>query len=164
MVAATVQGADKVLAAVERLKARILPAASAALYQKAVQIMTASDSLVPVDTGRLRASHYVELPRFSGTVVALKMGYGARYALAVHERVFANHEHGQAKFLELAFYEKGARLADWLRLQILQNLKRGVGMPSAALPTAPLDEGSKAHKSEVRKALAAKARSQKGGA
>lgn len=136
MVTVAVKGGGEVLAAVSKMRERVLPAAAAALYQKAVQIMTASDSLVPVDTGRLRASHYVELPKFTGNAVKLVMGYGARYALAVHERIYAHHEHGQAKFLELAFYEKTANLGRWLTLQIKQNLKNGVGMPAASLPTS----------------------------
>jgi hypothetical protein len=135
----TVTGATELKAKLAALKERLPGAAAAALYQKAQQIMTASDSIVPVEHGRLRASHYVELPKFSGTVVSLRMGYGASYALAVHERMGAHHEHGQAKFLELAFHEKASDLANWLAAQIKSNLKSGKSLGDSAFPTSPED-------------------------
>lgn len=71
-------------------------------------IFDASQELVPVDTGRLRASGYVRVrtEKRSGRVRA-EIGYGLggqpHYAGIVHERLDIRHAKGkQAKFLEAA--------------------------------------------------------------
>lgn len=61
---------------------------ASALYEEAEKIITASKQLVPVDTGFLRASGFVEQPEFSHGKVSVALGYGgpaAPYAIHIHE-------------------------------------------------------------------------------
>lgn len=92
----TVKGGDelrKKLAAIAKRAPRV---AIMAIEGEAQVILAESVRLCPVDTGRLRASAYVKPT--DETHVAI--GYGAEYALAVHERTEVHHENGtQAKFL-----------------------------------------------------------------
>jgi hypothetical protein len=129
-----VTGAKELLAKLKLFKDRAKAAASAALYQRALQIIALSDSMVPVDTGRLRASHFVGLPDDSGK---LKMGYGANYAMPVHERLDVKHEHGQAKFLETAFDNFASSNAAWLREKTVENIRKGIAIKSGGFPTTP---------------------------
>lgn len=73
----------------------------AALYREGSRILRESLRLVPVDTGRMRATGYVSPPTskmFVGQVV--EVGYGTDYAPRQHEDVSLRHRVGQAKFLE----------------------------------------------------------------
>lgn len=99
----------------ERLRSKLAAAAqvgslalTGALYEEAEAIMTDSkQNYVPVDTGALRASGFVELP--AGNSVTF--GYGgpaAPYAVIVHEDLTKHHPIGSAKYLELPIM---ARLA-----------------------------------------------------
>lgn len=72
---------------------------AAAIYQEAEAVMAKSKTLVPVDTGTLRASGHVQKPRKSGRQVSVELGYGgpaARYALDVHENPRAGQTHGKS--------------------------------------------------------------------
>lgn len=65
--------------------------------------MSQSKQIVPVDTGTLRNSGFVELPTESDGLIKVEMGYGgaaAPYAVFVHEDMQAFHRVGQAKYLE----------------------------------------------------------------
>lgn len=91
-----VRGTDKVLEALANVAKRAPAATIKAITGEAQVILRESVQLCPVDTGRLRQSAYVKPT--DETHVAI--GYGADYALAVHERTEAHHENGtQAKFL-----------------------------------------------------------------
>lgn len=93
-----VRGLDKILARMETLSKRFPATVLRAVTAEAQVIMRESVRLCPVDTGRLRASAYVK-PADSGKPQVV-LGYGAEYALAVHERTEVHHENGtQAKFL-----------------------------------------------------------------
>jgi hypothetical protein len=84
----------------------------AALYQEGQHIMTRSKSeFVPVDTGTLRASGQVTLPRQESGRVVVELGYGgaaSAYALVQHERMDFHHPVGQAKYLEQPVNEAAA--------------------------------------------------------
>lgn len=91
----------------------------AELFKEAQGIIMASQPLVPVDTGALRASSYVTQPRVEGSVIRVELGYGgpaaqinpksgepaSGYALYVHENLEAHHPVGQAKYLEVPFLQ-----------------------------------------------------------
>lgn len=114
-------------------------ALAAQLYQEAQGIIAQSVPLVPVDTGALRASHYVDPPAWENgrTRLTVTFGYGgvaarinpktgestAGYAIFVHENLEAHHKTGIAKFLEIPFDAArpgmGARIATGMR-QMLQ--------------------------------------------
>jgi len=76
---------------------------AAALVRKESQIRT------PVDTGNLRASHYVQK---SGKIV--EIGLTADYAVKVHEDLEVEHVTGEAKYLENAILDN--------RRQIVQKI------------------------------------------
>ena len=96
---AEVRGADKVKERLRELAKEYPEAAKKAIYAEAQVIMAEAVQQTPVDTGRLRASAYVKPEDEHGkTTVAL--GFGAEYALAVHERVEVPHAEGTgSKFL-----------------------------------------------------------------
>ncbi len=77
----------------------------ATLYQEAEVVMTAAKTdFVPVETGALRASGFVEPPvanAFGGSVTLGFGGPSAPYAVIVHEDLTKRHPVGQAKYLEL---------------------------------------------------------------
>ena len=85
-------------------RAREAPKALAgALFIEAERIMGKSKRLVPVDTGALRASGHVQLPKISGKKVRVVLGYGgaaAPYAVFVHERPARHNAPTQWKYLE----------------------------------------------------------------
>ena len=67
-------------------------------------VKSESQKRTPVDTGNLKASHYVQIEETRNNVVA-EIGLTAEYALFVHEDLEAFHPTGQAKFLEMAIKE-----------------------------------------------------------
>ena len=73
---------------------------SAAVYQHAQAVMGASQLLCPVESGYLRATAFVNPPEVANGHVTVTLGYGAYYAIFVHEILSARHPVGQAKFLE----------------------------------------------------------------
>lgn len=77
----------------------------ATLYQEAQIVMSAAQQdYVPVDTGALRASGFVEPPTPTHTGASITLGFGgpsAPYAVYVHEDLTKRHPVGQAKYLEI---------------------------------------------------------------
>jgi hypothetical protein len=77
------------------------------LVSEAETIMTASkEQYVPVDTGALRASGFVEPPIPTAMGASITLGFGgpsAPYAVIVHEDLTKRHRVGQAKYLEIPF-------------------------------------------------------------
>lgn len=75
-----------------------------ALYREGAEIFEESQDEVPLDTGNLRASGLLELPKIEGKEIVVDISYGgaaADYALAVHEDLetqFRNNK--KAKYLE----------------------------------------------------------------
>lgn len=76
---------------------------------EAQSILNDSLPLVPVDTGFLRQSGAVLPAAVSGSTVSVVVGYGAEYAIWVHENLEAHHNVGQSKFLEVAYLAWKAR-------------------------------------------------------
>lgn len=96
---AKVTGLKDLIRNVEKAKKFERLAVAQAIYLEGQRIMRESVREVPVDTGRLRQSAYIQRPRIQGNP-QLMMGYGTKYALPVHERLEARHETGKAKYLE----------------------------------------------------------------
>lgn len=91
------------------------------LYREAEEIMTLSKTLVPVETGTLRDSGFVDPPVTSGNVVTVRLGYGGEaeaYALKQHEDLTLHHPNGQAKFLEKPMLEAASHLDEKLAVFI----------------------------------------------
>lgn len=114
-----ITGLDALEEILERMGPGSRAALGSALYQEATEVLNASQLIVPVDTGDLKASGMVTEPTDTGTGVEVIVGYGGStldYALTVHEDLNAWHEEGsQAKYLEQPALEAvegmGMRLA-----------------------------------------------------
>lgn len=94
-------------------------ALAAALFKEAHGIIAQAQQLVPVDTGTLRSSGYVENPVIGEGSIHVEMGFGGAaqgYAIYVHENLEAFHARGMAKFLQLPFNQAqngmAGRIAD----------------------------------------------------
>lgn len=122
----TVTGSDKILELFRRHKEKAIAALKRELYQEANGIMTQSKELVPVDTGNLRDSGTVQLPRQESTAVVQELGYGgpaAPYAIFVHENTVVFHKVGMAKFLEVPFRQAQRGITDRIASGMRKNLK-----------------------------------------
>ena len=93
-----VTGIAEVNAQLARLWEQDQAASVQALREEAETIMTDSKQRVPVDTGVLRASGFVQ-PVEDGVRLAYG-GAASDYAIYVHENLDANHPVGEAKYLE----------------------------------------------------------------
>lgn len=107
----------------DRLRARLARIAdpvrvAAAVYQGGERIMAAAKPLVPVDTGTLRASGFVELPKIAGGSISVELGFGgpaAPYALAVHENPRSGQTGGRSP--QGAKYPHYAATGQWKYLE-----------------------------------------------
>lgn len=111
---------DAIAGNVQALIDHVEEVTPAALIFGAQPIFDRSQELVPVDTGDLKASGFIET-RDTASGVGVFLGYGRFgkpfYAGFVHERLDVRHAKGkQAKFLEAAINEK---LGDFKRRVIL---------------------------------------------
>ncbi len=80
-------------------------AARTFLYSAGNEIMEESRKRAPVDSGDLRRSAYVTIPKTTGDKTEFEFGYGgaaAAYAIPQHERTELSHRQGEAKFLDNA--------------------------------------------------------------
>lgn len=87
-----------------------------AVYRFGQIEMAESQKLVPVDTGTLKNSGYVDKPkRTAGGSVSLELGYGGAaeaYAVYVHEDTEAFHSVGQSHFLSQPLNESAPFFAE----------------------------------------------------
>jgi len=127
---------------VKRLKsteAAVEAAAKSAVYGQAVALAELANrkGMVPVESGRLRASLYVTEPERVGDGVLVELGYGAEYAAKVHERP------GGPKWLERAVQIHSRALQVRLAETISRALRSGavVAPRMTGIPTRPPPEG-----------------------
>lgn len=93
-----------------------------AMYKEAQIEMTESKRRVPVDTGVLRASGFVQEPERKGSNISVTLSYGGAaetYAIIVHEDLEAHHRVGQAKYLESVLKES----APFMKQRIAARIK-----------------------------------------
>lgn len=121
-------------------------AAKSAVYGQAVALAELANrkGMVPVQSGRLRASLYITAPQRVGNGVVVEMGYGASYAPVVHERS-ARPGMGSPRWLEKAANIHARALQVRLRESIMAALRSGVavapsvtGIPTRPPPEAPV--------------------------
>lgn len=122
---------------VERTRKHVIKTSKRAALMEAYEIMEESLAEVPVDTGALASSHYVE-QNADGTV---DFGYGKNnvqfntkhqiptedYMMAVHERLDVHHPRGKAKFLEDPVNRHKAKLEKSLFNKMTDLLKGFMG-------------------------------------
>lgn len=80
---------------------------------------------VPVDTGTLKNSGFVEKPKRSGDTVRLELGFGGAaedYAIIVHEDLEAFHEVGEAKYVERPLSESAPHFANRVGADVKKDL------------------------------------------
>jgi len=103
-------------------------AVMATLYQEGQNIMTvAKQNYVPVDTGALRASGFVEVPKPTARGFAMEIGFGgpsAPYAVIVHEDLTKRHPVGQAKYLEIPLRARIQGMEAVLRLRTADAIRQ----------------------------------------
>lgn len=85
----------------------IAKAAEDAVSTGAETVLDASDDMVPVDTGDLRGSRNVQ-----GSGLRRQFGYNDPISVIVHEDMTAQHQRGQAKYLETAMNSKRDEVRD----------------------------------------------------
>lgn len=123
---ATVTGANKISALLKAHKDKAVQALKKELYLEAEGVMTQSKELVPVDTGTLKGSGTVKLPREENGVVVQELGFGgpaANYAVFVHENTVVFHKVGVAKFLEIPFRQAERGMVDRIAAGMQKTLR-----------------------------------------
>ena len=129
------EGIPQVEKEIEKATDRYRRALGAALYAKGEDIMGLSvEQMVPVDTGRLRATHYVSPP--VGKAMQVLIGYGTDYALEVHEK-----HPTKSKYLQRALDQKSSGYARHVALLTKAFFKTGEGVGSGKYPKEPEDPG-----------------------
>jgi hypothetical protein len=137
-----IEGLNEVLAKLDQTAKGFEEATRAAVYGQALALdeLANRSGMVPLQTGALRASHYVTLPD-SGVQPVSEMGYAAPYAGSVHEREENVHSrgHGTVKWLEKALSIFSNALAVRLKESILAYLADGTTCSSLSgiAPTTP---------------------------
>ena len=142
------EGYEKAWRTAKTIEELLPPLIASALHSEAKRIMRASQQRVPVLSGALKNSGYVEKPIFYGPVAEVELGYSADHAIKVHEmprsgktegrspgprfQTYSSWStHGQWKFLEEPANELTAtskeRIAAevQLNLRVLSKLKAG---------------------------------------
>lgn len=158
--ALSIKGKDLVQQALKKADKRYKDALGAAVYQKGLAILADAVKLTPVDTGRLRASHYATPPE-AGVV---EIGFGADYALPVHERTEVRHTTGEAKFLQKAVDKHRSGYADWIARQTRANFEADVGpgkVRSGGVPKTADKGWAKGTNKVIRKKAAAVRRAER---
>lgn len=111
-----VQNVNAVIAAFRATMARHAKGCERGLKRAGLMLQRASQKLVPIDTGNLRASAFTRAEG-SGFETVVTVGYTASYALFVHEDLpakYSPHKYKrgrQSKFLEQPARELGPQLA-----------------------------------------------------
>lgn len=131
---------EAVKKAIRKQEKGIMGALAAALHAEGLAIDAKAVNLCPVDTGRLRSSHFVapaENPKDPFVIV----GFGTNYAVYVHERTDQRHSPPtQANFLRQPMEEAQAGYADRIAVRTLKYRDAGVSMAiNTATPTKPSD-------------------------
>jgi hypothetical protein len=125
------QNLKSAIAAVQRVLEKVENATPEGLRYAVQPIFDRSQELVPVDTGKLRDSGYIEVTstaRGSRVVVGYAKAGDPHYAVYVHENLYAKHlPPTGARFLYGAFEELGdqvaPRLAEYLAGEVQKEAK-----------------------------------------
>jgi hypothetical protein len=96
--AGKVTGLEKILGNLDKEIERIEGLSMDGLLEAGFKVLGVAQERTPVDTGNLKGSGFV---RKEGKL-SVSIGFGAAYAIYVHEDLEAKHTTGQAKFLESA--------------------------------------------------------------
>lgn len=101
---ASPEGLEKVMSNLNREIGKIKGRTIAGLLAGGLIIQAEAQRRVPVDTGNLKGSAYTR--KSPDDKEAVEVGFGAAYAVYVHENLNAFHDNGEAKYLENAATSK----------------------------------------------------------
>lgn len=132
-----VKGLKKVKDNLAKFNRQGKSAVAAALYQEGQSIGRNSRDRTPVDTGLLRETIYVQRPKINNPDVAI--GYGAFYAVFVHERTELRHKIGEAKFLQKALNRASRGFVGRVGARTRKNIntRTGISKVRPTFPTTP---------------------------
>jgi hypothetical protein len=100
-------GSSELKATLKRLPKQFLDASAVGQFNGAQIVMQDAIPRTPLEDGDLRASAYVEDPRYSVHSAIVDMGYaGLPYIARQHEDLSYQHPFGENKFLEKAINAK----------------------------------------------------------
>lgn len=111
----TFTGADDMMKRLRKLREQLPDHFGRALRQEAELEATEAKKRCPVDTGALRASIHAEGPKREGRKITCEIvagGAAEPYALQVHEDLDAQHDNGEAKFIESTLNESAPHMGD----------------------------------------------------
>lgn len=111
-------GAGDMIKTIQKIASKFPDNVATAIYQEAQIEMTESKRRVPVDTGILRSTGYVDTPVRAGRSISVILGYNTEYAIYVHENLEAFHPVGQAKYLESVLNESTPHMMDRIAKRI----------------------------------------------
>lgn len=148
-----IKGLTSMLALLHRMAKNADQAFGAALHAQGLKIMANAKKMVPVDTGKLKGSGFVESPKMSGGKPVVVIGFGAEYALAVHEspgtlkgeprtgerskgRYWDPQGQAQPKFLQKAIDRAKSDFDDEAASLMQEFLETGVGIQVIQDPTS----------------------------
>lgn len=125
-------------------------AGAAALYHEGMGVDEEMVSRIPVDTGRLRSTHYTAPPVEDRGGFVVEVGVATDYAAAVHERTEVRHPVGEAKFLENALHARAAGMGQRMANKIETYAANGVGVRALSAKDARANT-PRIHEGKVRK-------------
>jgi hypothetical protein len=128
---AHVEGIQEIERKLQDLVRKYPEAAATATYQEGLALLADSVKEVPVDTGRLRRTGYVDAPTDARDPKVV-VGYGTDYALPVHERTEVHHPVGKAKFLIDPMLLRSSGYRDRMIQRIAKNVRDGVTLGDVA--------------------------------
>lgn len=145
-----VKGTKELRQAIRDFQVKAEGAFAAALYDEALQLdrKAQGSRFCPVDTGRMRATHYVSPPMKTGRMIVTEIGYGVAYAVYVHERDDLKHPVGTDHWLKKALEERAQGMLGRLATKTERALSKGWGVEAipATAPTKPQDPGPRPKK------------------
>jgi hypothetical protein len=125
-IVASIIGTAQVARSLYRIKKEMPAIMGRGLYRAGNRIMTLSkENYVPIDTGFLKSTGVVDLPRLTAGGMEVQLKYSANYAVYVHERLNVAHPHGQAKYLEAAMIL--AKQQRWLEKDLAEAMMLALG-------------------------------------
>jgi len=111
------------------------------IYMVAAKLLRSSIRMVPVDTGRLRATAYVTLPTM-GNHIKCRLGYGTNYAVYVHERTNAHHRPPtRSHYLSIPLQKARATFVSDVARYARRALESNSFIGGAEFPETPTDGG-----------------------
>ena len=111
------EGYDKAWKKAKTIDEALPALISSALHSEAKRIMRASKQRVPVLSGALQASGYVEKPVMWPSGASVELGYSSPYAVYIHERPRSGETEGVGPGPRYQPYRSWATTGEWKYLE-----------------------------------------------